>query len=66
MSTWAASQRWSDLPDYVQTKAIATLRDSMSVMFGGVGCESARLAAEFERGAVAGEGASCRHQRELR
>lgn len=49
MSAWAASLQWEDLPEEVQHRAIASVRDSTSVMFGGANCDAARLAADFAR-----------------
>jgi 2-methylcitrate dehydratase PrpD len=49
IARWAAEVSWADVPSAVQEHAIADLRDSLSVMFGGAATTSARIAADYAR-----------------
>ena len=44
ISEWAAGLRWTDIPPEIQTRAVATLRDVISVMFAGSTTTSAQIA----------------------
>jgi len=49
IARWAAEVSWADVPPAVQEHAIADLRDTLSVMFGGAATTSARIAADYAR-----------------
>lgn len=49
IARWAAATTWDDLPYEVRERAVATLRDTVSVMIAGTRTRSATIAADVAR-----------------